>query len=216
MSLSAQRLNYDTGIVKLRDIQSVSIEKFKTSPDFSYITSKEPPQSWWDKFWSWVWWKIDQILSTKTGRITFWSVLGAVALIIIGYFLFMVTGLSKSRLFSRRDTGEVTFVTVDDDINTISFDHALRDALDKNDYRLAVRILYLKQLKTMSDKGVINWQINKTNSDYLREVANNLWSNLFKSITSNFELIWYGEKEISLIEFEKMELLFDQLNKQMK
>lgn len=212
----AQSVAYDTSTVTQRAISTTAINQLKKSPDFSYIEMQEPPKSLWDRFWAWVWWKIAQLLSTKNGRFTFWTAITLVAAVIIGYFLLKVMGMNKVGLFARNAAGKMAYTVGDDDIHNISFNEAIQQAISSGDFRLAIRLLYLQSLKLLSDKGHIKWQINKTNSDYIKEVAHASWYALFVSLTFKFEYTWYGELKIEKADFEQLQVQFQQLNKQLK
>lgn len=205
----------DTSSIELRTINATALNKLKESKDFQYVQMQEPPVSWWDRFWSWFWWKIGQILSTRRGRITFWTVLTIVSIGIIGYFAVKVSGMNKGGLFARKANGSLNYTEGEEDIHNISFDEAIQAAINQKNYRLAVRLLYLHTLKTLSDKAYITWQINKTNSDYLDETKDKPWNNLLKSITLSFEYTWYGEINIELKDFTQMQLQFQQLKTQL-
>lgn len=211
----AQVVEYDTSAISHRSINKSVLSNLKKSPDFSYIEMQEPPKSLWDRFWAWVWWKIAQLLSTKNGRFTFWTVITLIAVIVIGYFLLKVMGMNKVGLFTRNAADKLDYSVGETDIHKISFNEAIQQAILVGDFRLAIRLLYLQSLKLLSDKGHIEWQINKTNSDYIKEVANASWYALFVSLTFKFEYTWYGELNIGKDDFDKLQLQFQQLNKQL-
>jgi hypothetical protein len=53
--------------------------------------------------------------------------------------------------------------------------------------------LFLKSLKLLSEKELIELRNNKTNHQYLSEIKNNRISSAFQITTSRFEWIWYGD-----------------------
>jgi hypothetical protein len=54
----------------------------------------------------------------------------------------------------------------------------------------------LRSLKILSDKEIINWKINKTNREFIKEIKSNDLKSKFEIITSDFEFIWYGGFDI--------------------
>ena len=217
-SLSAQpfeEVKMDTSSINVRSINAAALKKIKASKDFQYIQMQEPPKSLWDRFWSWFWWNIEQLFKTRNGRITIWTVLSLVALVIIGFFVWKVMGMNKEGLFARRTEGGLDYAIGEDDIHNISFDEAIQAAINSGNYRQAIRLLYLQSLKTLSDKAFIDWQINKTNSDYLIEVKERPWNSLFRSLTHSFEYTWYGEMAIEKDDFVNMQAQFQQLKNQL-
>lgn len=69
---------------------------------------------------------------------------------------------------------------------------------DKGDYRLAIRALYLAQLASLADAGLIFYQRFKTNHDYASELSRRAHvyptlPPLFGQNTRVFDAVWYGE-----------------------
>ena len=83
-------------------------------------------------------------------------------------------------------------------------------------FRLAVRLQYLQVLKKLSDKGYIDWRINKTNTDYVDEIKSKSFSGMFTRLTFDFEYVWYGEKQVNQEEFFEIRQQFQQFNKQVE
>lgn len=94
-------------------------------------------------------------------------------------------------------------------IDNIKFETELEKAIRLQNYRLAVRILYLETLKKMHDTGTIDWKINKTNWDYVKEVSNKNWQLDFKRITNAFDYVWYGNFTVDESTFK---LMYEQIN----
>ena len=211
-----EEVKMDTSSIEVRTMNDSALKKIKASKDFQYTKLQEPPKSLWDRFWTWFWWNIEQLFKTRNGRITFWTVLCVIASAIIGFFVWKVIYMNKSKLFARKTEGGINYSVGENDIHNISFDEAIEEAINSGNYRQAIRLLYLQSLKILSDKELINWQINKTNSDYLIEVKDNQWSNLFRSLTHHFEYIWYGEMALEKDDFANMQMQFQQLKNQLK
>lgn len=212
---SQRRVQIDSSKIQERSINTEALQKIRENEDFQYDRYKEPPRSIWDRFWSWVWYKIDQLMSTKPGKITVWTVIILLAVAAIVFFVMKVMGMNKAGLFARESDSAIQYNLSSDDINQISFEQAIEQAILQGNFRLALRLLYLQSLKKLSDKGYIDWQINKTNSDYIFEVLNKPWHPLFKSLTRKFEYTWYGEMNIGKDDFENLQLQFQQFNNQL-
>ena len=66
--------------------------------------------------------------------------------------------------------------------------------------------MFIKTLKHLSSKEIINWQINKTNRDYYYEISDNNIKEQFVKLSQIFSYVWYGDFEINeekFIEFEQ-------------
>lgn len=212
---SQKLLKKDTGFITPRSFNSAALNELRKEKDFQYNKTREPVISLWDKFWNWVWWKAGQLLSTKQGRITIWSVLVIMGIAIMIFFVVRLSVMDQEGLFGRSNKDLQPYTLFQNDINNISFDDEIEKAVNNADYRLATRLQYLQALKKLSDKQHINWQLNKTNNDYLLETARKPFNDSFTGLTFNFEHIWYGGKQISKEHFVKMSEKFQQFNKQL-
>lgn len=79
------------------------------------------------------------------------------------------------------------------DIHKITFDEEIARALLQQNYRLAVRLLYLGILKHLNDVRLIEWEIDKTNAEYVGELKNAEQKKVFGGLTRQFEYVWYGD-----------------------
>ncbi len=140
-------------------------------------------------------------------------ILFAVAAIV--FFVMKITGMTGGGIFGRNAGSSFSYTVSEDDIHAISFDNAIQQAVNAGNFRLAIRLLYLQALKNLSDKGYIDWQINKTNSDYIQEVVSKPWHSLFQLLTWRFEYTWYGERNMEKDDFNQLQLQFQQFNNQL-
>ncbi len=215
-SLGQPAVKMDTAAITARSFNKNALASLKNQKAFRYDSLTEPAVSFWDRFWNWFWFKVDQLLSTKGGKTTLWTLLYLFAGSMLVFFLFKITGMNKALLFGRGAGKGLAYTTSSEDINTIAFDDAVANAVSMGNYRLAVRLLYLQVLKNLSDRNIIQWQINKTNTDYVHEVEGKLWSPSFKKLTQNFEYTWYGETYIDSDTYQNIHGQFTQFNNQLK
>jgi hypothetical protein len=215
-TIAQKRVQNDTSKIAVRSFDDNLLQKLKQDRDFQYDRLVEPVKSIWEKFWDWVWGQIAQIMRTKQGRTTVWSVLFVLGAAAIVFFIVKVMGMNKEGLFGRSSGNSLPYTTTGEDINNIAFDEAIRAAIDNRNFRLAIRLLYLQSLKHLSDRGYIDWQINKTNFDYISEVSDKPWQSLFKKLTYNFEYTWYGEMNVADEDFRNLHLQFQQFNNQLQ
>ena len=110
-------------------------------------------------------------------------------------------------------TAPIPYSEFFEDINAINFDEEIENAIAKGNYRFAVRLLYLKCLKHLSNSGLIDWQIDKTNSAYISELKNQQQQDAFRMLTLQFEYVWYGEFLIDQQAFKTIDTSFRDFNK---
>ena len=96
-----------------------------------------------------------------------------------------------------------------ENIYAIDFNAEIDKAVTQQNYRLAVRLLYLRSLRQLADAGLIHWDVNKTNTIYINELANAEQRLAFKLLTRQFEYVWYGEFIIDAQIFTKITALFN-------
>ena len=90
-------------------------------------------------------------------------------------------------------------------------DEAIRKHVEKKQFRLAIRLLYLKVINQLKRKEFIQFSQEKTNIDYLRELTNKDLKKDFASVTSIYNHVWYGDVEIAEGKFLKFEKSFQSL-----
>ena len=210
-----QRIIADSSAVSVRTFSRDRIITYKTDKAFQYENALEPPKSLWQRFWDWFWGKVDEVLSTENGRTAFKTILIVLAIAILVFFMLTITGMNKAGLFVKKDTDGIDYRVTDEDIHNIRFDEAIQRAVNEKNFRLAVRLLYLQTLKILTDKGLINWQINKTNVAYVQELNGSVHQQQFGNLTLQFENNWYGDVPIDESEFMTVEEQFNRFKRQL-
>lgn len=202
MSVSAQVDSVITTTNKLQSETSIptdfrvpdkeKIKEFKKDNRFIY---NEPVRgvSLWDRIKYWIFSKISDIL----GLVSDSGVPGVIVIIIIVLILCLiilrVLGVDYRKVLGKKniDTPEIDIYT--ENVHEMNFDTLIANALKNRDYRLVVRFLYLKNLKLLSDKEIIDWSANKTNYSYQYEISDFTLRTKFLEVTLIFDYIWYGE-----------------------
>ncbi len=140
-------------------------------------------------------------------------------LLIAGVLIFLLVYLFGSGLFSKNKVPSTfinTITELDERPMESDLERYLREALERRDFKLAIRIYYLMILKSLNDAEIITWKKEKTNMDYMRELRQHPNYDAFSSNTYIFEYVWYGEKDIHEPQFNSLSKPFIQLLQQMK
>ena len=82
---------------------------------------------------------------------------------------------------------------ITEDIFALNYEEEISTAVAAANYRLAVRLRYLQLLKFLADKNRITYRQDKTNSDYISQLANTTYYRDFFKLTRHFEYTWYGQ-----------------------
>ncbi len=101
-----------------------------------------------------------------------------------------------ARFWQKTNKAKVTstqLIYEDEDINDMNLQGLLQQAIDRKEYRLAIRYYYLTTLKALSNKQFIDYHKDKTNSEYLFEIENTQTRTEFSYLSYVFSYVWYGE-----------------------
>lgn len=195
---------------RLRQLPDSLLKAFRNDKDFWYanfVFQKD---------------KIDKEDSPKSSRPYDLSWLyPLVWIIIVGSFLgFLAILLTNSnvRLFRRskiisKDPENDEMET--DDIFAINYQKEIDRAVNAGNFRLAVRFMFLRLLRDLADKNVIQYTQDKTNFDYLLQLHNTSWYPGFFRIVRNYEFTWYGHFEVDKDMFNVIKSDFDGFDKQL-
>ena len=217
-----EELQYDQETTRHTLLDKDQIKSYQKEEDFNYIEAL-PEDNAWTRFKQWVSdvWNsfLDWISGSEGSTSGFWGfVLNILPyVIVIGLFILVVW------VFLKVDSGQMIFekkrnaqVAMSDDEELIQRDdiQSLIDkALATGNYRLAIRFYYLLILQKMSGASLIDWQVQKTNHDYIFEIKDNQLRNQFRKITDIYDYIWYGNFDVDEAAFAKAQTTFLNLQK---
>ncbi len=211
------KLHPDTSKIEVKHFNKQALDKYKADKDFNYNGEAIGKPSLWEVFWSWLWHKISGLFNRipYSGDILEYLFIG-LSVAFLAYIIFKSLGIDPIRLWR----GEAKKVNIPyseslENIHEINFDEEIERAVAQHNYRIAVRLLYLRCLKQLSDKDLIKWQIDKTNSAYLYELTNPEQVQTFGLLTRQFEYVWYGNFSINKQAFTNIDLLFQNFKKQL-
>lgn len=142
-------------------------------------------------------------------------------LIVGGFIGVMIIYLSNTNgnLFRRRSmilkSGEDENVEMDN-IFEINYQREIDKAVNNGNYRLAIRLMFLKVLKNLSDRKVIDYKQDRTNFDYLTQVHSTKYYSDFFRLTLDYEYSWYGQFDIDEEKFEKIKRDFENFDRNLK
>jgi len=221
----SQEVLYDLDSAKdLRKFSTDKIQELRNDDDFNY-TEYEQPDNIWTKFKKWLgqlWSRLIQWIF-GVGEVTgFLAILLKLLpyLIIIGVlvllgWLFMKVN-PRDMLFEKQEAPQIILTEDEDIIQNQDIQQLIELALRENNYRLAIRYYYLSVLKKLSDSELINWESQKTNTDYITELADDSLKNKFQNITRLYDFIWYGSFEVDETSFHKAQQKFTSITNHIK
>jgi hypothetical protein len=199
--------SYDTSLFSTAEIKPVEgrivprqkIDELKKDDAFWYANAeREKPKPAELPVWQKGWFKT-----------IMWIVIIATFIAIIILFL------SSSNVFlfrrqSKKLSTDEEMQELNEDIFSIDYEKEIQKAINSQNYRLAIRYLYLRTLRNLSEKGIIKYSQEKTDQDYVMQLFGTEYYKDFFRITRDFEYAWYGQFPISAHAFEVVQSHFDQ------
>lgn len=207
----------DSTKIIVKTFNAGAINKYRQDKDFNYNGKATGEPSFWERFWQWLWSKIGSLFNgvPYAGTILQYSLL-ALAIALLIYIVIKALGIDAGQLFRGESTKlDIPYNESLENIHEINFDNEIEKAIATHNYRLAVRLLYLRSLKQLSDNKLIHWQIDKTNANYIFELTDPLMKDTFGLLTRQFEYIWYGNFAIDKYAFANISLLFQNFKNQL-
>lgn len=205
-------LKTDSSKIEIRKIDTHAVKNYSKQKDFIYDDVAPETLSWWDRFLHWLGNLLSKVFGTAIGGGFLKYLLIAIAIALIVFIVMKLIGIDFKVLTGKSKPLEVPFEESLENIHEINFDEQIEKALQSENYRLVVRLLYLKTLKRLSDLEVIAWLPEKTNQAYIQEIKNETNQLEFSKLTYQFEYIWYGDFFIDKQSFEPINQSFLQFN----
>jgi hypothetical protein len=104
----------------------------------------------------------------------------------------LVFSKAQKHISTGNDTEEIS-----EDIFAINYQQELEKAMAAEDYRLAVRLMFLRLLRNLSNKNIIQYKQGRTNFEYLSQLFPTGYYNDFFRLTRTYEYAWYGKFDVS-------------------
>jgi hypothetical protein len=173
---------------------------------------------WWTRFKQWLSDFIKNIFDinsdAKASDVTDIAIKVFYVVIFILVVFFIVKAIINKEgkwVFGKSSDKSIIPVTdIESNIYEADFKSLIASAERDNNYRLAVRYYYLLLLKNLSQAGIIEYDVEKTNSDYHYEINSEALKKEFSYTSYLYNYIWYGEFDIDNNQFQKAKTAFNQ------
>lgn len=192
-----------------------AISDYKEQKEFQYDQIEGRQLSLWERFWMWFWNMIGKLfVGAASNSVSKYFFIG-LGIALLSFFIIKIIGTKN--IFSKKPLETILpYEVLNENIHEIDFDKELERLINEGKFRLAVRLLYLKALKKLSDAQIIQWQPDKTNYNYLTEISKTELKNDFSQLTRQFDYIWYGDFPINEQKFEPIRQSFNHFNNQIR
>ncbi|MFH6936515.1 DUF4129 domain-containing protein [Flavobacterium sp. YO12] len=194
---------------------SKNFKKKYTDQDFIY-EQKAPEKSYWDRFKDWLASILRNIFSFSTTEaslkftVLFLRIIAILVIVLVIYLIVKAIINKEGQWIFGKNSQKRTvhYSDIEKNIHLLDFEKLIKESLASGEKRTAVRYYYLWLLKTMAEHNYIEWDIEKTNSDYLYELQKPAHKEEFTYLSYLYNYIWYGEFEINDTTFNKAENRF--------
>ena len=206
-------------IAELEPVKRTFDQDFKsryTDADFDYIP-QAPEKTLWQNFTEWLAALLRDLFKNadpeKSMTAAIWIIRVLAFAIIITVIYFITKAILKKEgrwIFGKDGNRKIIHADgIEKNLQAVNFEKLISDTLASGDLRLAIRYYYLWLLKRLSEKGHIQWDAEKTNSDYLHEITNPAIKDEFSYLSYLYNYIWYGEFAVDEDTFEKSKKAFE-------
>ncbi|MBW3517990.1 DUF4129 domain-containing protein [Flavobacterium sp. NKUCC04_CG] len=214
-----------TIIVEKMVDQNQAIENLKFRPqfkdsytnlsEFNYSSATEKNSFWSrlkNRFLNWLSEFLNVQIDEKPRQIWNKSLnyISVVLLLILTFYIIRAFVKKDALWFFKKSkkTFKIDHFNVEKNLEHTDFKALIASAIANNNPRLAIRYYYLALLQLLSKKEIIQWDLEKTNSDYLAEIKNEQTRESFRYLSYLYNNIWYGEFEVDPAAFQKAQQAF--------
>ena len=197
--------------LQLRKLPGPVVKKMRDDDDYWYANAEIKKES--AK-------KEDDVSYVPLGQRSWFQTLLWLAIIggFAGFIMWWLAGSNvslfrkKAKIIGDKEQDEVET----GDIFAINYQKEIDKAARQKNYRLAVRLMFLRLLKNLSEKNIIQYNQGKTNFDYLMQLQPTRYYRDFFRIARNYEYSWYGQFEVNEKAYHIIRNDFDNFEHQLK
>ena len=199
--------------VKQRPVNTEIITKHLSEKEFQYErTVNDEAKSFWANFKSWLMRKIfgniTPELADRTLNIIYW-ILALFGIVVVAVWLYRSEffGAPMQRTTRLGDGLMEETARSEEDIES-----RILSALAQKNYSIAIRWVYIKAIKLLSQKQVIKIRQDKTNYDYFLEIKSDKIKEPFRSLTRIYEYSNYGKFDTEVSHYQESDSLLKSMS----
>jgi hypothetical protein len=188
-----EEITYDSRQpIQTRKIPSSNVDRLKDDDAFWYANAAREKKQQKPSSPSFM----ESIGSKPWFKVVVWLLIGGAFIAII--ILFLSSGnislFRKKRVAEEKKEEGREFP---EDIFSMDHDSEIRRAEEQGDLRKAIRYLYLRTLRDLAQKELIQYRHESTDSDYMRQLAQTGYYRDFGKLARHFQYAWYGKFQVA-------------------
>lgn len=135
---------------------------------------------------------------TSDSLMGLFKVISIVLILVVGFFILKFIMSKEGNFFFSKKNKSVAVNESDvvENIHEINFPSMIKSYEDSSDYRSSIRYHFLYLLKNLTDRGILDWNPEKTNKDYIQEIKKEEIKKEFDQLVYIYDNVWYGEFEV--------------------
>jgi hypothetical protein len=168
----------------IREVPAKKVSRYKNDPEYAYANDPE----YWRKEKPADGGFLFRILFSRELRWILLTVFG-------GLILFGIYRMAKENQFGlligkRNQNNSEGEKTTHEEV--MDYDDAIRKSQAEGNYRMAIRYMYLRMIRTMKERSGIAFKDSSTNAEIIRIMGNHPQSAAFRWLATAYEYIFYG------------------------
>ncbi|GEQ85889.1 hypothetical protein ULMS_13970 [Patiriisocius marinistellae] len=188
-----------------------------TSADYNYDVMEGEAENLITRALNWFFKNLAELFGVDIDPETFtilrYLIYGVLVIFAIYIVIKLLVGDNASSFFTKKSAQLAPLNVEEEHIENIDINSLIEKALQDNNYRLAIRYMYLKTLKQLSGASKIIWDFEKTNQDYYNEIEDPSLKTTFKRISYLYDYVWYGEFTLNEEDFISAQKDFERVKK---
>lgn len=176
---------------KIDNFRSTSVYNYKQNPEYESSVFRKL----WFRFVRWMRSSLGKKGFSLFSNIIYYGLMIGTAIGLI-FIILKSQGHNPLSRGERRSRAQLQADTIDENSSVESINRLINTAEAQGDYRLAIRLHFLKTLRLLDDNDHIVWRSGKTNHEYQTEIKDKLLKEHFDGLSYVFEYSWYGQFEI--------------------
>jgi len=139
-------------------------------------------------------------ISKETVKNIQWMLFAIILLLLI-YFILRVLGIHPFRKNNSTFKQKIELESLEENLDIADIDPHLYEAIKNKNFKLAIRLYYLKIIQKLALKEKIIWKKYKTNKHYINEIKDIDEYNTLKKITWFYEACWFSNSELDEMQY---------------
>lgn len=185
-----------------RKLDKEMMQTYAEQQAFDYMNYTVKPPSIWERV---SWWFQSLLYELFSNPNTPWLtriVYYLIILIVLGAAVFYIIRLRYGGGLTTDYQHRPSAVSGIEQTSEENFDELINGAVREQNFKLAIRYVYLKSLSGLAKRGLISLKDWKSPYDYENELKEEL-ADPYREIARLFEYVWYGDFEADEDEFNR-------------